>query len=499
MSSAHALLAGTSGCCGGIQIESLRSTGLSWAIAGTASRPAASAAPNAAAASFFMSFFLPIRLRPKHTGFIGRNEMEDSRRIALDVLVACLDKGQPLDDALGRHPGFPALDPRDRAFVRLLLATTLRRLGEIDTVLGAMIERPLEGANAVGLQILRLGAAQLLFLGTPAHAAVDTSVALAQSRLPHLKGLTNAVLRRVAREGVAMLGDRDPARLNTPQWLWESWVANYGEETARAIAAAHLIEAPLDLTPRSDADFLGRAPRGGEAADRHAPPRTGGAISELPGYAEGAWWVQDAAATLPVRLLGDVTGKRVADLCAAPGGKTLQLCAGGAIVTAVDISARRIGRLNDNLARAGMTAELVTADAGKWTPAEKFDAILLDAPCSGTGTLRRHPDIAWLKDNDDVSRLTLTQDRLLVHALDLLKPDGTLVFAVCSLEEDEGPARIEALLAREPRVKRVPVESAELPGLADAITSAGDIRTLPSMWTERGGLDGFYVSRLQTS
>ncbi|MFI5034213.1 MAG: transcription antitermination factor NusB, partial [Reyranellales bacterium] len=181
--------------------------------------------------------------------------MEDSRRIALDVLVACLDKGQPFDDALARHPGFPALDPRDRAFVRLLLATTLRRLGEIDTVLGAMIERPLDGANAVGLQILRLGAAQLVFLGTPAHAAVDTSVALAQSRQPHLKGLINAVLRRVAREGVAMLGDRDPARLNTPQWLWDSWLATYGEETTRAIAAAHLIEAPLDLTPRSDADF----------------------------------------------------------------------------------------------------------------------------------------------------------------------------------------------------------------------------------------------------
>jgi 16S rRNA (cytosine967-C5)-methyltransferase len=366
-------------------------------------------------------------------------------------------------------------------------------------VLGAMIERPLEGANAVGLQILRLGAAQLLFLGTPAHAAVDTSVELAQSRLPHLKVLTNAVLRRVAREGVAMLGDRDPARLNTPQWLWESWIANYGEETARAIAAAHLIEAPLDLTPRSDADFWAGRLEAEKLPTGTLRRRTGGAISELPGYAEGAWWVQDAAATLPVRLLGDVRGKRVADLCAAPGGKTLQLCAGGAIVTAVDISARRIGRLHDNLARASMTAELVTADAGKWTPAEKFDAILLDAPCSGTGTLRRHPDIAWLKDNDDVSRLALTQDRLLVHALDLLKPDGTLVFAVCSLEEDEGPARIEALLARESRVKRVPVESAELPGLADAITSAGDIRTLPSMWTELGGLDGFYVSRLQTS
>ena len=421
-----------------------------------------------------------------------------SRRVALDVLVACLDRGQPLDEALGRHPGFPALDPRDRAFVRLLLATTLRRLGEIDTVLGAMIERPLEGANAVGLQILRLGAAQLLFLGTPAHAAVDTSVELAEAvRLGHLKGLTNAVLRRVAREGVALLGDRDPARLNTPHWLWESWVATYGEEAARAIAAAHLIEAPLDLTPRSDADFWAGRLEAEKLPTGTLRRRAGGAITELPGFAEGAWWVQDAAATLPARLLGDIAGKRVADLCAAPGGKTLQLCAAGAEVTAVDISARRVMRLSENLARAGLVAQLVTADASKWMPAEKFDAILLDAPCSGTGTLRRHPDIAWLKDQEDVSRLTLAQDRLLVHALELLKPGGTLIYAVCSLEEDEGPARITALLGREPRIKRVPVRAEELPGLAEAVTPAGDVRTLPSMWAERGGLDGFYIARLR--
>lgn len=422
--------------------------------------------------------------------------MEDSRTIALDVLVACLDKGQPLDDALARHSGFPALDPRDRAFVRLLLATTLRRLGEIDAVLGAMIERPLEGANAVGRQILRLGAAQLLFLGTPAHAAVDTSVQLAQSRLPHIKGLTNAVLRRVAREGVAMLDDRDAARLNTPGWLWESWAAAYGEEPARAIAAAHLIEAPLDITPRGDADFWAGQLEAETLPTGTLRRRSGGAIGELPGYADGAWWVQDAAAALPARLLGDIAGKRVADLCAAPGGKTMQLCAAGAQVTAVDISARRVARLNENLARAGLTAELVTSDASKWTPAEKFDAILLDAPCSGTGTLRRHPDIAWLKDEEDVSRLTVTQDRLLAHALDLLKPGGTLVYAVCSLQEDEGLARVDALLAREPRLQRVPVAPAELPGLAAAITPTGDIRTMPSMWTERGGLDGFYIARL---
>jgi 16S rRNA (cytosine967-C5)-methyltransferase len=420
-----------------------------------------------------------------------------SRHAALDVLVACLDKGQPLDDALAAHRGFSSLEPRDRAFVRLLLATTLRRLGEIDEVLGALIERPLDRANAAGRQVLRLGAAQLLFLGTPAHAAVDTSVRLVvDAGLPHLKGLANAVLRRVAREGLALLGDRDPARLNTPQWLWQSWLDTYGEETTRAIAAAHLVEAPLDLTPRANAQFWAGQLEGELLATGTIRRTAGGAITELPGFAEGAWWVQDAAAILPARLLGDVSGKRVADLCAAPGGKTLQLAAAGAQVTAVDISARRMARLGENLARTGLSAELVTADAGKWTPAETFDAILLDAPCSATGTLRRHPDIVWLKDEEDVARLTLTQDRLLLQAVELLKPGGTLVYAVCSLQEDEGPARIEALFARDKRLRRSPVQPAEMPGLEGTITPAGDVRTLPSMWPERGGLDGFYIARV---
>ncbi len=279
-----------------------------------------------------------------------------SRHAALDVLVACLDKGQPLDDALARHKGFAGLEPRDRAFVRLLLATTLRRLGEIDEILGALIERPFKDADAAGRQVLRLGTAQLVFLGTPAHAAVDTSVRLiVDAGMPHLRGLANAVLRRVAREGVALLAGRDPARLNTPQWLWQSWADVYGEEATRAIAAAHLIEAPLDLTPRADALFwAGRLE--GELLPTGTIRRTaGGAIADLPGFAEGAWWVQDAAATLPAHLLGDVSGKRVADLCAAPGGKTLQLAAAGAQVTAVDISGRRMIRLGENLARAGLT------------------------------------------------------------------------------------------------------------------------------------------------
>jgi 16S rRNA (cytosine967-C5)-methyltransferase len=411
-------------------------------------------------------------------------ESLSSRRVALDVLTACLDKGQPLDDALARHEGFETLDPRDRAFVRLLLATTLRRLGEIDEVLGQLIERDNPGAR----QVLRLGATQLLFLGTPPHAAVDTAVQLIA---PHMKGFANAVLRRVAREGVALLGDRDPARLNTPQWLWDSWSEAYGEEVTRAIAAAHLVEAPLDITARSDIDFWAGQLQAEKLSTGTLRRTAGGNITELPGFAEGAWWVQDAAAALPARLLGDIAGKTVADLCAAPGGKTMQLCAAGAKVTAVDISQRRMARLGENLTRMGFSAELVASDAAKWAPAEKFDAVLLDAPCSGTGTLRRHPDIAWLKDEEDVTRLTLTQDRLLGHACDLLKPRGVLVYAVCSLQEDEGPARISALLSRRGDVRRLPVRPDEFPGYEAAVQPGGDVRTLPSM-----GLDGFYMGRL---
>jgi 16S rRNA (cytosine967-C5)-methyltransferase len=419
------------------------------------------------------------------------------RHVALDLLVACLDKGQPLDDALAQHQGFPKLDPRDRAFVRMVLATTLRRLGEIDEVLGRLIERPLDDKAGVALQAMRLGAAQLLFLGTPPHAAVDTSVRLIeQAGLPHLKGLANAVLRRIAREGAALLGDRDLARLNVPNWLWTAWSRSYGEDATRAIAAAHLVEAPLDITPGANADAWAAELKAEILPTGSLRRAAGGYIADLPGFAEGAWWVQDAAAALPVRLLGDIADRKVADLCAAPGGKTLQLCAAGAQVTAVDISGRRMVRLGENLARSGLSAELVTADVSKWSTSETFDAVLLDAPCSGTGTLRRHPDIAWLKSDKDVARLALTQDRLLLRAVDLLKPGGTLIYATCSLQEDEGPARIEGLLTRDERLRRVPVEAGELPDLAPAITPAGDVRTLPSMWAERGGLDGFYIARL---
>jgi 16S rRNA (cytosine967-C5)-methyltransferase len=420
-----------------------------------------------------------------------------SRSAMLAVLQACLDRRQALDETLAREPRLTGLPPRDRAFVRLVVATALRHLGEIDLVLSALVERPLQGPNRAAQQVLRLGAAQLLFLGTPAHAAVDTSVrVIVEAGLPHLKGLTNAVLRRLARDGRALLADRDATRLNTPPWLWDSWLDAYGEAATRAIAEAHRAEAPLDITARADAEGWAQRLQGELLPVGTIRRPSGGAIAELPGFVEGAWWVQDAAASLPARLLGEVAGKRVADLCAAPGGKTLQLAAGGARVTAVDISPGRMGRLRENLARVDLAAETVTADAAKWTPTERFDAILIDAPCSGTGTLRRHPDIAWLKSQDDVRRLSVAQDRLLMHAVELLKPGGVMIYAVCSLQPEEGPARVEAALARGAPLARVPVRPCELPGLPDALTELGDVRTLPSMWPERGGIDGFYIARL---
>ena len=365
----------------------------------------------------------------------------------------------------------------------------------------ALIERPLDGANAPGRQVLRLGAAQLLFLGTPAHAAVDTSVRLVvDAGLPHLRGLANAVLRRVAREGVALLGDRDPARLNTPQWLWQSWLDAYGEEATRAIAAAHLVEAPLDLTPRANAEFWAGRLDGELLATGTIRRAAGGIVTELPGFAEGAWWVQDAAATLPARLLGDVSrqarrrslrGARRQDDAALrrrrPGDRRRHLGA----------AAWRAWR--ENLARAGLSAELVTADAGKWAP---------------DGKIRRHPARCALLRHRHLaapSRHRLAEGRRRCRPADA-RPGSPA--APCDRAAEArrhaGLCRVLAAGGRGSGANRSPPapgkrpappagDATELPGLADAIVPSGDVRTLPSMWPERGGMDGFYIARISSS
>ncbi|MDH5558385.1 MAG: MFS transporter [Alphaproteobacteria bacterium] len=424
--------------------------------------------------------------------------MKDARAIALKLLQDVLQRGRPLDEALAANADLPLLEPRDRAFARLLTATVLRRLGQIDLAIDERLEHPLPANRTVIRDILRLGVAQISLLGLAAHAAVHTSVELVGGGgQAGMKGLVNAVLRRIA-EGARIPAD-DPEHLNVPAWLWQEWENAYGAETATAIATANLAEAPLDITVKSPAETeLWAEQLGAEILPNGSLRRmAGGDVTTLPGFAEGAWWIQDAAAALPARLLGDVSGQRVADLCAAPGGKTAQLAAAGALVTAVDISEKRLQRLSNNLERLELAAEAVTIDAAKWIPDELFDAALLDAPCSATGTLRRHPDIAWNKTSADVAKLAAVQDRLLAASLALVKPGGLLIYATCSLQPSEGVERVEALLASGAAVQRVPIESDELPDLAEAITPAGDLRTLPCHWPARGGMDGFYAARLR--
>jgi len=406
-----------------------------------------------------------------------------ARALALDLLASVLLDRRPLEDAA---PDSGA--PETRAFARRLAATTLRRAGQIDALLDRFLARPLPRQASRMRLLLMLGAAQILFEGVPAHAAVDTSVGLAD---PRLKGLVNAVLRRCAREGPALAGAQDAARLNTPPRLLHGWAAAYGEAASCAIARAHLEDAPLDLTPkRPEASPLPEGERLPTGSLRLARP---GAVSRLPGFDEGSWWVQDMAAALPVRMLGPVGGDRVLDLCAAPGGKTAQLAAAGARVTAVDRAPDRLAASRANFARLGLEAEWIEANAADWLPDRPFPAVLLDAPCSATGTIRRHPDILHRRAGRRLDRLTALQDRLLANAARATAPGGRLLYACCSLEPEEGPERVAAFLAQRPDFVLEPVTLSALP---EAVTPEGALRTLPSLWPERGGMDGFYAARL---
>lgn len=417
--------------------------------------------------------------------------MNNPRCAAAELLVAVMERGRALEDALAESPRFNALEGRDRAFARALVTAGLRHLGTLNAVLSQFLERPLPESATIARALLHLGATQLLVLGTPAHAAVGETVEAANS-MREARGfakLMNAVLRRVAREGAEIVAALPPGA-DLPAWLYTRWRAAYGE-TAPRIAQALLHEPPLDLMVKADsetwAERLGgrTTPTGSVRLADHGP------LDSLPGFSEGAWWVQDAAAALPAKLLGDVRGKRVLDLCAAPGGKTLQLAAAGAHVTAVDKSESRLKRLRENLARTKLSAEAICADALEFR-AEPFDAILLDAPCTSTGTLRRHPDVAWLRRPTDMRTLAELQTKLVAAAAALLKPGAPLIYAVCSLEPEEGPAI--AAQALQSGWRRIPITASEAP--AAFITPGGDLRTHPAHWPEIGGLDGFFAARL---
>jgi len=425
----------------------------------------------------------------------------DARAAAVNMLDVVLRKGTSLDDALVQSRSMAALEPRDRAFARMMVATVLRRLGQIDAVLDAFVENPLPDRAFAVRNILRLGVAQLLVLETPAHAVVDNSVRLCiVVRQQGFKGLVNAVLRRVSRDGAVIFAKADPA-LNAPKWLRESWTKSYGAEKTVAIAKAHLAEPPLDLTVRGNPEEWAKRLGGEVLPGGTVRLRGAGEVTGLVGFKGGGWWVQDAAASVPARLLlsalGDAAGKKIIDLCAAPGGKTAQLLAAGATVTALDRSEQRLGRLRENFDRLGMKAEVVAADATSWRPAQPADAVLLDAPCSATGTIRRHPDIAWNKAPEDVTRLASLQARLLDSAAKMLKPGGVLVYSVCSLQAEEGPDRIASFLAAHKRFERVPAMAAEAGVPEGAVTPDGDIRTLPCHLGDRGGMDGFFIAQLR--
>mgnify|MGYP002631839103 FL=1 len=423
-----------------------------------------------------------------------------TRTVALDLISAVLKRHRPLDEVLEGHSGFASLEPRERAFARNLSATTLRRLGQIDQLIGICMERPLPRRAVAVRDVLRLGICQLFFLNIPAHAAVDTTVSLLDGiDLPAYKKLVNAIMRRLTREGEKLIAAQDAARLNTPDWLWDSWQQAYGKATGRKIAEAHLNEPPLDISVKSDPETWAKALQATVLPTGSLRMTIGGNVTALPGFDEGAWWVQDTAASLPALLLGDVKGKHVIDLCAAPGGKTAQLLSRGARVTAVERSAKRLERLQQNMTRLNLSVEAVCADANIWKPAEQADAVLLDAPCSATGTIRRHPDISYLKKYSDVESLSGAQHSLFEGALHMVKPGGKIVFCTCSLQPEEGPELLERILLEHPSFQLQPITPEEVGGMPELITGEGVLRTLPNHLGEHGGMDGFFAARLVRS
>lgn len=450
------------------------------------------------------------KLEPKHRHRTPDKEPGlQARRIAAAVLGDVVQRRLALDDRLDTHLGSDEaseLAAQDRGLVRAIATTAMRRLGTIRKALSERLKNGLPPGAPKLEPILISGVAQILFLGVPDHAAVDTAVRLARedARCMHFTSLVNAVLRRIAREREAFLKSVNALRDDTPEWLARRWFETYGPESAVRIAASHADELAVDLTVKGNA--VGWASRLGAillpTGSLRLTNRDG--IATLPGYSDGEWWVQDAAAAIPARLLRAEPGMRVLDLCAAPGGKTAQLALTGAEVVAVDRSVQRMARLEQNLARLKLKAETHVADALSFK-AEPFDAILVDAPCSSTGTIRRHPDVAWTKTQEDILKLVQLQKRILDRAVSLLKPGGMLVYATCSLERDESEAQIEALLKREPRLLRQPIAASEVGGMTELLNADGDLRALPYQFADitsddnarLSGCDGFYAARLK--
>jgi 16S rRNA (cytosine967-C5)-methyltransferase len=434
----------------------------------------------------------------------SEDRMLEARRVALTLLEHVLGQKQQLDASIEKSAGFAMLDSRDKAFVRMVVGTTLRRLGEIDDLIGKCEERPGSVAGNLSLQnILRMGIVQIIYMDVPDHAAVDTSVRLAEdARMSGKKGFVNGVLRSIIRDYPAMMSRQDPARLNTPEWLLKTWIADYGLRVAADIATANLSEAPLDISLKDQSTLIHWAERlEARALPSGSLRRTsgGGNITGLPGFHEGLWWVQDASAAIPAQLFGDVEGKTVVDLCAAPGGKTAQLAAMGAHVLAVDRSTQRMKRLRENMQRLELEGrvEVHISDGAVWRPKSPVPFVLCDAPCSATGTIRRHPDVPHLKTPRDIDILIEVQQRILRNAFAMLEVGGILIYCTCSLQKSEGEAQIERFISENNNAIRAPINADEIGGMKECVTEQGDLRILPFMQSAYGGMDGFFVARLK--
>ncbi|WP_346432950.1 transcription antitermination factor NusB [Breoghania sp.] len=409
-----------------------------------------------------------------------------TRRAAVDILGKVVHSRRMLAAEFDTEHGnnfYRELAANDRALVRAIVGVALHHRGQIAEMLTRLLDRPIPEKTDRVEDILHVAIVEILFLDVAGHAAVSLAVdeASAERKAQPYKGLINAVLHRLIREREAFLAPQDAVRLNALDWLFARWSAAYGEETARAIAAAHMAEPGLDITLKPAEDAAAWAEKLGATVLPTGSLRIAeaGRVEDLAGFETGAWWVQDAAAALPTQLLGDVAGLNVADLCATPGGKTAQLAAAGAKVTAVDISPNRLKRVSQNMERLGLSMEVRTADLGVWEQGETFDSILLDAPCSATGTARCHPDMPWSEREADIVTLSEIQARFLRRALGWLKPGGVMVYCTCSLEPEGGERQIEALLTDVPSVERVPIAADEITELDGLVTPAGDLRTLP--------------------
>ncbi len=426
----------------------------------------------------------------------------EARKIALDMLCNVLDRKNALDVTLDSSSEFANMEQRERAFTRMLLTTTLRRLGQIDDLINSAQNRPDSLRTPMLRNILRLGVTQLFFMVVPDHASVDTSVRLAeQAGMAKQKGFVNAILRKLIRDGKARINNQDAGRLNTPEWLLKIWIEDYGLNKAAKIAQANMNIAPLDISVKdiSERAYWGNALQAYELSTGTLRRAHGGTIRDMEGFESGKWWVQDAAAAIPATLFGDIDGQHVIDMCAAPGGKTLQLAAMGANVTAIDRSATRLKRLEENLMRMDLKdrVNIDISDAAIWKPSEPAQRILLDAPCSATGTIRRHPDTGYLKSPKDIERLASIQEKLLSHAGEMLNIGGLLIYCTCSLQKDEGERQIEHFLGSNPNFERIIIKPQEIGGYEQLINDNGDLRAMPYNLSEQGGLDGFFVSRLR--